>query len=138
MTQVIYEYSDGEFWIAEFCREGCESLAVELCDANGRDVFGKHAYIELCGKTLHLKDGSVRISATELSPGELCPTLLWNKRKYALPKLTLRDGKIYLPDSDADHARFVGNRIKAISRQLDELEAKMERLEGCVFRTSIL
>ena len=139
MCEIHYELCEGEFDVAEFSRDGSERLIITVSDQNGRDVFGKDAFFELFGETKRAVSGCAAFDVPTLPDGEkIEPRLILKSEIRTLPPLTVKSGEIYLPDCDADYARFSTKRIKAISREIERLEEKVLQLERCVYGTSVL
>ena len=139
MSRVNYEFFGDEFDLVEFTADGSGELTVTLGDLCGRDVFGNAAYLELSGvmKKCEMASASFDISHIENSES-LTPTLLWGRKRYTLPPLSIKNGRPDIPNRTADYARLTAKHLEHLEAEIERHGEKIERLERLVFGSSVL
>ena len=139
MSRVHYEFFGDEFDLVELAADDSGILTVTLGDLCGRDVFGKAAFLELSGVTKECVMASASFDISKIEGCEsLAPTLLWGRKKYTLPPLSIKNGRPELPDKAADYARLTAKHLEHLEAEIERHREKIERLERLVFGSSVL
>ena len=121
MKTIVYEIRAGRYECASFCDSGGDKIKfVFEIPLNARIAIGTKIY--------SLKDGTATINISDISDGEVHPTLYTDRGPEKLEGFIVKSGAVIPLGPDKDYLRRLGGICEELNRRLSALEKETESI----------